>query len=204
MKAIILASQSPRRQQLLATIVESFASQAADIDEERLRQEILNESFQESTEISPMRLVKGLAQAKARAILSLHPEGVTIGADTLIATKNGEIIGKPENETDAQRTLQRLSKDGYHKVYTGISIQSQETSITFADSAKVYFNPLDNLQEQLIQEYVDTGSPLDKAGSYSIGDQGALLIQKIDGDYYTILGLPVAKVYRQLVSHGFL
>ena len=133
---------------------------------------------------------------------------IVIGSDTVVVTED-EILGKPEDEADARRMLTKLSGKT-HRVYTGVAILKKcggESSLSSEDGvqsrcfsafADVKFHDLDALQEKEIERYIAGGSPMDKAGAYGIQDEGALLIDSIAGDYYAVVGLPVAQVNREL------
>lgn len=148
------------------------------------------------------KMCRALAEAKARATLnrlewSSDEAPLVIGSDTVVVTED-EILGKPKDEEDARRMLTSLS-GRTHRVYTGVAILSEgmENRI-FSAFADVKFHDLDKMQEDLIESYIKTGSPMDKAGAYGIQDEGALLIDSISGDYYAVVGLPVAQVNREL------
>ena len=141
------------------------------------------------------------AQAAAKASSVLESVGadedvLVIGSDTVVVTADS-ILGKPKDEEDARHMLTLLS-GMTHRVYTGVSILGRGQKRTFCSFADVKFHTFDDLQEKLIESYVATGSPMDKAGAYGIQDQGALLIDSISGDYYAVVGLPVAQVNRVL------
>ena len=133
---------------------------------------------------------------------------IVIGSDTVVVTED-EILGKPKDEADARRMLTKLSGKA-HRVYTGVAILKKcggESSLSSEDGvqsrcfsafADVKFHDLDALQEKEIERYIAGGSPMDKAGAYGIQDEGALLIDSIAGDYYAVVGLPVAQVNREL------
>ena len=133
---------------------------------------------------------------------------IVIGSDTVVVTED-EILGKPKDEADARRMLTKLS-GRTHRVYTGVAIlkkcageniqgsEDEVQSRVFSAFADVKFHSLDELQKQEIERYIAGGSPMDKAGAYGIQDEGALLIDSISGDYYAVVGLPVAQVNREL------
>jgi septum formation protein len=179
--AIILASQSPRRQELLGRIVSDFDIVPADIDE------------QIKGKITPEAYVQAMAQEKAAYVAEQYPADLVIGCDTIV-TIDGEILGKPVSRADAFRMLKKLS-GRTHKVYTSVVMKkgAQQNAVTVP--AKVVFY---ELSDEEIEHYLDTLEYQDKAGAYGIQGQGALLIKEIQGDYYAIMGLPVATVYRML------
>lgn len=178
---LILASASPRRQELLSLITKDFEIIAADVDE----------SLAEN--VPPAEVVEMLALKKAKAVAALRPEAVIIGADTVVAI-DGEILGKPVDEDDAKRMLKRLS-GRTHLVLTGICIISRDFCEVFSQSTEVEFLKLD---EREIKDYIASGEPMDKAGAYGIQGGAALFVAGIRGDYYNVMGLPVAELNRRL------
>lgn len=178
---LYLASSSPRRRALLdlAGIPYIAAPTAAD------------ERFPNGT--APREAVRLLARRKAEACLALHPADTVLGADTVVAL-NGQIFGKPKTPARAAEML-RLLSGKTHEVFTGFCVLAPGRCEAGEECTKVTFYPL---TEAEIQAYVATGEPLDKAGAYGIQGKGALLIQGIAGDYYNVMGLPVARVARIL------
>ncbi|HOO61255.1 MAG TPA: Maf family protein [Bacillota bacterium] len=195
---LILASASPRRRELLSRMGFDYEIQVADVDERQILLNIQNELHYEDCFSLADASTKALALHKAEAVFLSYPDAIVIGADTIVATPT-RILGKPENSEDAIQMLRELS-GMTHRVYTGVSIQSRYGKETFSTCAEVTFHPLDATQEALILAYVKSGSPLDKAGAYGIQDMGGLLIESIKGDYYTIVGFPMATVYRELIK----
>lgn len=179
MEKIILASGSPRRRELLELAGVPFIVQTADVDE----------SIPAGT--SPEEAVQLLAVKKARAVEA--KQRLVLAADTVVAL-DGVIFGKPRNEEDAKEMLRTLSGK-IHQVHTGVCIRRGEREEVFCETAQVEFYPL---TEEEIERYVASGEPMDKAGAYGIQGKGALLVRRIAGDYYTIVGLPVARVVRAL------
>lgn len=149
-------------------------------------------------------IVQALALAKASAIYKplqeTDAEGnkdvVVIGSDTIVVCTQ-QILGKPKDAEDAKEMLITLSGQT-HRVYTGVTVLSQDGAETFVSYADVTFHELDQTQEMLIDRYVAGGSPMDKAGAYGIQDEGALLIDSISGDYYAVVGLPISRLYHVL------
>lgn len=178
---MILASQSPRRQQLLKFITPDFSVAPADIDETRLAGE------------TPRVYVERLAQEKAAEQAILHPEELVLAADTIVALDDA-IFGKPADRAAAAATLNTLSGKT-HTVYTGVCLRRGDKSASRVVACDVTFY---RLTESDITEYLATGEADDKAGSYGIQGPGALLIEKINGDYYAVMGLPVATVKRMM------
>ena len=148
--------------------------------------------------VTAEKICCALASAKAAAVLhSTDAEDLLVlGSDTVVVTED-EILGKPKDEEDARRMLAKLSGKT-HRVYTGVSIQSKKENHVFSAFADVKFHDYDAVQKALIESYIASGSPMDKAGAYGIQDTGSLLIDSIIGDYYAVVGLPVAQVYRAL------
>ena len=180
---IILASKSPRRQELIRKITEVFEVITAD------EPDILSE------EISPEEVPVYLASCKAGAVAAAHPDKTVIGADTVVILDD-VIMGKPADMSDARRMLAALS-GRRHKVVTGCCIIRGDRSRAFSGVTEVEFYPL---SESEIDDYIATGEPFDKAGAYGIQGQGALLVKGIVGDYFNVMGLPVAQLKRELES----
>ena len=198
---LILASKSPRRQEILQLCGEPFLVAAANVDEDGIEVSVKRTCKDQEFNLMASRIVMELAKAKARQVLNKYPEAIVIGADTIVIIDES-ILGKPSTEEDAFAMLRKLSGRRHH-VLTGVSILSREREETFYTSAGVHFYPWYPEGEDLARRYIDTGSPLDKAGAYGIQDMGALFVKSIEGDYYTVMGLPVAEVYRRLKNFGF-
>ena len=183
---MILASQSPRRRELLSLIADKFTVIPAK-GEERI-----------GDNVPPSEAVKMLARQKATEIYSEYKDETIIAADTVVAI-DGEILGKPHSPENAAEMLRKLS-GRKHSVFTGVCVihHDGETDV-FAEETQVDFNPL---TEREIAAYVATGEPMDKAGAYGIQGRGALLVKGISGDYYNVMGLPVGQLYRVLLGRG--
>lgn len=181
MAEIILASASPRRKELLSTAGLEFTVRVADVEE------VIDENA------TPDEVVMSLALQKAQAVAQADPTATVIGADTVVVL-DGEILGKPENEQNAIEMLTALSGRS-HTVYTGVAIINGEKIKNFCEATQVEFFPL---TEDEIRGYVATGEPMDKAGAYGIQGKGCVLVRKIDGDYFNVVGLPVSRVCREL------
>ena len=185
---IVLASSSPRRQQLLRQIGASFVAISPDVDEMTREGE------------GPADMVERLSLEKARAVTPPVESGVVLGSDTIV-TLGEEILGKPVDAASARQMLSRLS-GRTHVVYTGfalVDISSGDVRVGH-EATTVTFRKLD--QEE-IARYVESGSPMDKAGAYGIQDDfGAVFVERIDGDYYTVVGLPLSRVYVALKEMG--
>lgn len=180
---LVLASQSPRRRELLTLLGHPFTSDQADLDE----------TLNPSLDLIPS--IEDLASRKARAVEHKHPESLIIAADTVVVLGQ-HILGKPQDKEDAIKMLSQLSGKT-HQVITSVCLAYRNHQHHFTSVTDVTFYPL---SQEAIEAYVETGSPMDKAGAYGIQDQGALLIEKIHGDYYTVMGLPIALLKRELES----
>lgn len=191
---MILASQSPRRRELLAAAGFELAVAPARIDETRHDGE------------APLELVSRLAREKAQACRSrlseVPADGLLVAADTIVWTDESIVLGKPADAADARRMLRALSGRTHH-VSTGVSAlllsptAEQLDARSFVETADVTFWPL---EETVIDAYVATGEPFDKAGSYGIQGAGRLLVQVMCGDYATVVGLPIARLVRELAT----
>ena len=175
---IVLASQSPRRRELLERLGLPFRTLVPDIDERMDRP------------LPPAELVAVISAEKARAAQALAgPEAIVIAADTVVAL-DGAVLGKPAGGADAARMLSALAGRTHH-VYTGLTVLRGERVRTVSEETAVTFR---TLTEREITAYVRTGEPLDKAGAYGIQGYGALLVEGIRGDYYNVMGLPVCRL----------
>ena len=180
-KKIILASASPRRKELLSVITEDFLVLPSDAEE------II------PGDISADETAEYLAKIKAQAVAADHPQDVVIGADTCVVVGN-EILGKPVDFNDAKRMLNLLSGKT-HKVITGCAIINDGKTISFSSQTEVEFYPLSETQ---IEEYINSLEPYDKAGSYAIQGKASLFVKGIKGDYFNVVGLPVAELNLKL------
>lgn len=181
MKKLILASGSPRRKQLLEQGQLQFSISTSTIDETI------------SNSLSPYETVEQLAFKKANDVFKRYHDAIIIGADTIVSI-NGSILGKPNDEADAFEMLAQLSGND-HDVYTGVAIISQEKTVVFHEKTIVTFW---ELTPKEIEAYIASGEPFDKAGSYGIQGLGALFVKKISGDYFNVVGLPLARTVREL------
>ncbi len=180
---IILASQSPRRQNLLKELEFDFSIQIKEV-EETYPKELIKEAI-------PVYLSKLKAAAFSD---SISDKDLVITADTIVWVNNS-VLGKPEDRADAERMLSIVS-DNSHVVYTGVCIKTKDSERTFWASTEVYFRKLD--QEEIIY-YLDKYKPYDKAGSYGIQEWiGYVGIERIDGSYFNVMGLPIQKLYDEL------
>lgn len=178
---IILASTSLRRKQLLKNIVEDFEVISKDVDETLKKELSLDDAL------------KDLALRKAEAVFKENQDSIVIGSDTIVLLEQ-EILGKPENRESAIETLKKLSGK-CHQVKTSVAIISKHDKISFVATCDVEFDIL-NLEE--ITKYVDSGEAYNKAGSYGIQGLASKFIKKINGDYYTVVGLPINLLYNHL------
>jgi nucleoside triphosphate pyrophosphatase len=188
---LVLASASPRRQELLRNAGIPFNVQPASIPEIPKQGE------------APLAFAKRMAQAKAGAIYRKFPEAFVLGADTVV-TVDGLILGKPEDKKDAARML-RLLSGKQHEVITGVCLYGMNGASggLFEDlHAETTSVTVNTLSDREIQDYVATGEPMDKAGAYAIQGKASLWISRIEGDYSNVVGLPIARVYRMLRDHG--
>lgn len=181
---VILGSQSPRRQQLLREIVPNFNISVKDVDETY------------SSELKREEICIYLSQLKSEAFGQLKSDDMLITSDTIVCLGD-EVLGKPKNEEDSLLMLSKLSGNT-HTVYTGVTIRTNEKTISFFDDTKVSFYELS--QEEL-KYYVQKCKPFDKAGSYGIQEwMGYVGIKKMEGEFYNVMGLPVHKLYHFLKS----
>ena len=190
MYKIVLASNSPRRKEILEQVGIKFQCIPSELEEISEKKDAID-------------LVEELASNKATDVMKkLEGPVIVIGADTVV-THNGNIMGKPKSAEDARDMLKKLQGSG-HEVYTGVVIlvkeaHGQERKFSFADVSKVIVNPMTDKQ---INDYIASGEPFDKAGAYAIQGKFAIHIKEIIGDYYNIVGLPISKIYSVLQEHG--
>lgn len=178
---LILASRSPRRNELLHMVGVSFACIPA-VGEEKVPEDM---PVSEQAEF--------LARHKALEVAETHPEDIVIGSDTLVLL-DGEALGKPGNVQEAEEMIRALS-GRTHVVSTGVAICSPDGVQSFTSETEVEFY---DLTEAEIRAYAATGEPMDKAGGYGIQGLGSMLVKSINGDYYTVMGFPLAEVIRHL------
>lgn len=176
---LVLASQSPRRRELLKYITEDFKAVSSDVDES-LPDKIL-----------PADAVMYLSKIKAEPFA--NDEDIVIGADTVVAVDD-TILGKPCDVDDAKKMLKVLS-GREHSVFTGVTIIAKGKTNSFFVETKVKFF---ELTDDEIESYISTGEPMDKAGAYGIQGYGSLLVEKIDGDYFNVVGLPVSRLNKEI------
>ena len=175
---LILASASPRRKELLSLFGVPFAIRAADIDE------AMDPGKAPYDEVARVSRLKALATQR-------DADDVVIAADTIVVC-GGEVLGKPRDEEDARRMLRLLSGRD-HQVMTGVTVLHGDDAVTFTEVTDLHFRPL---SEKEVCRYVSTGEPMDKAGSYGIQGGAALFAEKLVGDYYNVMGLPVCRLWQ--------
>ena len=190
----ILGSGSPRRRELLGMILPEFTVLPSRFDEESIQREGM----------TPCEIVCTLSREKAREVFERYraenpqEEICVIGGDTIVISPDGEVMGKPSSRADAARMLKQLS-GCTHQVMTAVTVMAQSVGQTlervFPVQTDVTFYPLSDHE---IERYLDTGEPFDKAGSYGIQGYGGLLVERIAGDYNNVVGLPVARLMREL------
>ena len=178
---IILASNSPRRKELLEQVGIEFEVMSSDVDEI-------------TDKTAPADVVMDLSRIKAEAVARNNKGVVVLAADTVVAY-NGQILGKPKDEADAFKMLKLLSGKA-HQVFTGVTIVDE------AGESNSFFESTDVLMyensDELIKKYIAIGEPMDKAGAYGIQGKGAVLVKEIKGDYNNVVGLPLSRVCKEL------
>ena len=185
MQPIVLASQSPRRKELISLYGIPFVVDPSQADEEHV-------------EGTGAQRVQKLAQAKCAEVVARHPGEMVLAADTLVCV-DGDILGKPKDEADAARMLHLLSGRA-HEVHTGVCLHLPDgRELCGVDTAKVYFMPL---SEEHIRRYIATGEPMDKAGAYGIQGRAGVFISHIEGSPSNVIGLPLGLVTRFLDEAG--
>ncbi|HUF65744.1 MAG TPA: Maf family protein [Gemmatimonadaceae bacterium] len=183
---VVLASGSPRRRELLRLIGLGHEVEPADVDESVHDEE------------SPSSHAERLALAKAEAIATRFPDALVLAADTIVVV-DGDILGKPRGEAHAREMLARLSGRS-HTVITGVAAAHGPVAHSDVEQVAVTFRPL---REEEIAEYVATGEPMDKAGAYGIQGYGATIVERIDGDYFAVMGLAIVRLLRLCSRLGY-
>jgi septum formation protein len=187
MPKIVLASGSPRRQELLQRIG------VTDFD---VRVPKADETYPEN--LTPRQIVEHISREKAEAAASLcTPDEIVITADTMVFLDD-QRLGKPVDEADALRMLTAL-QGRHHTVCTGVTVRQGDCFLTESESTEVYFC---SATEAELRSYIATGEPMDKAGSYGIQGKGALLVERLNGDFFNVMGLPVLRLSRMLQQFG--
>jgi len=188
---LVLASASPRRQELLRNAGIPFVAQPTDIPEVLQAGE------------APRAFAERMAREKALAVFRRRPDDLVLGADTIVVV-GPVILGKPRDDADAVRMLRVLS-GRTHQVITGVCLvgpQDRQTRAGFEDvRSETTFVTMDALSSDDIRSYISTGEPMDKAGAYAIQGRASRWVSRIEGDYFNVVGLPVSLVYRMLNEH---
>ena len=182
--SLILASQSPRRRELLGLTGLDFTIRVADIDE------TMDLSKAPYDEVARVSRLKALAVAR-------KPEDVVVAADTIVVCDH-QVLGKPRNEADAFRMLRLLSGRD-HQVMTGMTVLRGDEAITCTEVTDIHFR---DLSDGEIRAYIATGDPMDKAGSYGVQGGAALFVTRLEGDFYNVMGLPVCRLALILRQFG--
>lgn len=182
---IVLASASPRRKDLLAIITPNFDVVPSEVDESNITAE------------TPVELVKKLSLAKCMDVHKTHNNDIVIGADTIVEI-DGEVLGKPTDETDAISMLKKLEGKA-HLVHTGVTVAKVDRIETIVQTTKVYFTQIPHSE---LLAYVKTDEPYDKAGGYGIQSWAAKYISGVEGCFFNVWGFPVAAVYEMLKKLG--
>jgi septum formation protein len=182
---VILASQSPRRRELLNLVGIAHEVQPADIDETYLPGE------------HPREHAERLARGKTAVIVEREPDAVVIGSDTIVVV-DGDVLGKPADDGDAARMLARLAGRS-HTVITAVAVAWRGATRSAVEEVGVTFHPL---TREEIDAYVATREPMDKAGAYGIQGYGATIVSRVDGDYFAVMGLPLQRLTRVLGALG--
>lgn len=183
---LVLASQSPRRSELLGRLGLKFEVRPADIDETYVDHEM------------PADHAERLAREKALAIAAVEPDAMVIGSDTIVLL-DSDVLGKPRDRADAVRMLGRLA-GREHEVYTAVAVVAGGRVESGLERVRVRFRPL---SPRDCEEYVTTGEPMDKAGAYGIQGFGSALVEAIQGDYFAVMGLPVVRTLALIERHGW-
>ncbi len=178
---VILASASPRRKELLSIIDDSFSVIPSDVEE------IIPD------DLDVYLVPQYLSQLKAQDIAKANPHALVIGADTAVIIGN-DILGKPKTKSEAYSMIKKLSGKT-HYVVTGCTLILDKKILSFSEKTAVTFYTLDETQ---IEEYINSDEPYDKAGGYGIQGKGSLLVEKIDGDYFNVVGLPIGKLNKAI------
>ena len=188
MKHLILASGSPRRRELMSQVGLDFTVVTSDADEN-------------IKEMEPEDYVRELSSVKAQSVLEQYADKedsvIVIGADTIVYHK-GEILTKPKNEEDAFRILKSLEGQ-IHQVYTGVTICSAHKNVSFYEKTDVWVY---DMTDEEIRDYISTGEPMDKAGSYGIQGLFGIYVKGICGDYNNVVGLPIARLFYEMKKSG--
>lgn len=181
---VVLASASPRRKELLSLIFNEYDIRPADCDE------ALPEGIKAQEAVEYLSLIKNKATVEI-----CDENSLVISADTVVAVE-GEILGKPQDKEDARRMISLLS-GREHQVFTGVTLSLKGNFKTFSEKTDVIFY---KLTDKEIEDYISTDEPYDKAGAYGIQGKAGLLVKAVNGDYYNVVGLPVARLKREIME----
>ncbi len=181
---VVLASASPRRKELLSLIFNEYDIRPADCDE------TLPEGIKAQEAVEYLSLIKNKATVEI-----CDEKSLVISADTVVAVE-GEILGKPQDKEDARRMISLLS-GREHQVFTGVTLSLNGKFKTFSEKTDVVFY---KLTDKEIEDYISTDEPYDKAGAYGIQGKAGLLVKSVNGDYYNVVGLPVARLKREIME----
>lgn len=181
---VVLASASPRRKELLSLIFNEYDVRPADCDE------ALPEGIKAQEAVEYLSLIKNKATVEI-----CDENSLVISADTVVAVE-GEILGKPQDKEDARRMISLLS-GREHQVFTGVTLSLNGNFKTFSEKTDVVFY---RLTDKEIEDYISTDEPYDKAGAYGIQGKAGLLVKAVNGDYYNVVGLPVARLKREIME----
>ena len=182
---VLLASASPRRRELLTMVGIAHEVIPADIDEAYVPGEV------------PSAHAQRLAEEKAALVAARNPAAIVVGADTIVVV-DGVVLGKPAGRADAGRMLRALSGRS-HVVYTAVAVRRGESAASAIEAVDVTFR---HLSDEEIAAYIDTGEPMDKAGAYGIQGFGATIVERIDGDFFAVMGLPLGRMVRLMETIG--
>lgn len=185
MPRVILASQSPRRRDLLTMLRIPHEVRPADVDESVWPGE------------APVPHCERLARAKAAVLSAADPEAVVVAADTIVVV-DGDILGKPRDRAEAEAMVARLA-GRTHTVHTAVAVAHRGRTVAGVETVAVTFRPLTAAQ---VAAYVNTGEPMDKAGAYGIQGFGAVIVERIDGDFFAVMGLPLGRMVGLLAELG--
>ncbi len=199
---LILASNSPRRRELLTQAGYHFQVDISDIDEKSIFSQSLAENFELRAEEQVALACRAVAEAKAKSVWQNHhhDDALVLSADTIVYDGK-TVLGKPRDDEDAFSMLRSLSGKA-HQVMTAVAMIADGKLESFVSVTLVHFYPWDKAQEAAALASIRSGSALDKAGAYGIQEGASLLVEKIEGDYNTVVGLPLAEVYRRLAAKG--
>ncbi|WP_261665741.1 Maf family protein, partial [Fusobacterium necrophorum] len=189
METIILASKSPRRKEILEMLDWNFEVCSQETEEVFDEEKSIEENMQR------------IAMQKAKAVIEGHENSLILACDTMVVVEN-KIFGKPKNIEEAKAMLKSLSGK-YSYVYSAVALLHVTKGLkkSFVEKTKIYFR---EISEEEMEKYIATGEPMDKAGAYAIQGKASIFIQKIEGDYWNVVGLPIARIYQTLKEWGYL